>query len=184
MTTMTRNEYDRLLNFGKFKRIWTESQHTKADMTTLTRQEYDHMSREGLALPTNFTLVEEDGRRKDVFLTLGAAAAVENARMKNPDVRWAVECLAYLVDFYHVGREEMPTRADFSNFLESGDAYKNEHAGRLEGYINTSLAIVETWLQSRKEDDCARLVGTATWCASVLREAKFCGQCWACAGGV
>ena len=161
-----------------------ERQHTKADMTTLTRKEYDRLSREGLALPTNFTLVEEDGRKKDVFLTFGAAAAVENARMKNPDVRWAVECLADLVDFHHVGRKEMPADAKFSNFLESGDAFKVDHAGRLEGYINTSLAEVEAWLQSRKKDDCVDLVGTARRCASVLREAKFCGQCFACAGGV
>lgn len=150
-----------------------ERQHTKADMTTLTRKEYDRMSREGLALPTNFTLVEEDGREKDVFLTFGAAAAVENVRMKNPDVRWAVECLADLVDFYHVGRKEMPVDAKFSNFLESGDAFKVEHAGRLEGYINTSLVEVEAWLQSRESDDCVDLVGTARRCASVLREAKF-----------
>ena len=131
------------------------------------------MSLQGLALPANFTLVEEDGREKDVFLTFGAAAAVENARMKDADVRWAVSCVADLVDFYHVGREEMPTRTDFSNFLESGDAFKAEHAGRLEGYINTSLARVEAWLQSRKKDDCADLVGMARRCASVLREAKF-----------
>jgi hypothetical protein len=152
-------------------------------MTTLTRNEYDRMSREGLALPTNFTLVEADGRTKDVFLTFGAAAAVENALMKDPEVRWAVQCLADLVDFYHVGREEMPVDAKFSNFLESGDAFKVDHAGRLEGYINTSLPSVETWLQSREPDDCADLVGTATRCVSVLRGAKFCGQCWACAGG-
>ena len=161
-----------------------ERQHTKADMTTLTRKEYDRLSREGLALPTNFTLVEEDGREKDVFLTFGAAAAVENVRMKNPDVRWAVECLADLVDFHHVGREEMSADAKFSNFLESGDAFKVDHAGRFEGYINTSLAEVEAWLQSRESDDCADLVGTARRCASVLREAKFYGQCFACAGGV
>ena len=160
----------------EFKRIWTERQHTKADMTTLTRKEYDRMSREGLALPTNFTLVEEDGREKDVFLTFGAAAAVENARMKDADVRWAVSCVADLVDFYHVGCEEMPTRTDFSNFLESGDAFKAEHAGRLEGYINTSLARVEAWLQSREPDDCADLLSMATRSASVLRRAKFCGQ--------
>jgi hypothetical protein len=145
-------------------------------MTTLTRKEYDRMSREGLALPTNFTLVEEDGREKDVFLTFGAAAAVENVRMKDADVRWAVSCVADLVDFYHVGREEMPTKTDFSNFLESGDAFKAEHAGRLEGYINTSLARVEAWLQSREPDDCADLLSMATRSASVLRRAKFCGQ--------
>ena len=142
------------------------------------------MSLEGLALPANFTLVEEDGREKDVFLTFGAAAAVENARMKDPDVRWAVSCVADLVDFYHVGRDEMPTRTDFSNFLESGDAFKAEHAGRLEAYINTSLARVEAWLQSREPDDCADLLSMATRSASVLRRAKFCGQCLACAGGV
>ena len=153
-------------------------------MQTLTRAEYERMSLEGLALPANFTLVEEDGREKDVFLTFGAAAAVENARMKDADVRWAVSCVADLVDFYHVGREEMPTRTDFSNFLESGDAFKAEHAGRLEGYINTSLARVEAWLQSREPDDCADLLSMATRSASVLCRAKFCGQCWACAGGV
>ena len=145
-------------------------------MTTLTRKEYDRLSREGLALPTNFTLVEEDGREKDVFLTFGAAAAVENVRMKDADVRWAVSCIADLVDFYHVGCEEMPTRTDFSNFLESGDAFKAEHAGRLEGYINTSLARVEAWLQSREPDDCPDLLSMATRSASVLRRAKFCGQ--------
>jgi hypothetical protein len=145
-------------------------------MTTLTRKEYDRMSREGLALPTNFTLVEEDGREKDVFLTFGAAAAVENVRMKDADVRWAVSCVADLVDFYHVGCDKMPTKTDFSNFLESGDAFKAEHAGRLEGYINTSLARVEAWLQSREPDDCADLLSMATRSASVLRRAKFCGQ--------
>ena len=128
--------------------------------------------------------MEADGRKKDVFLTFGAAAAVENARMKDPDVRWAVTCVADLVDFYHVGREEMPTRADFSNFLESGDAFKAEHAGLLEGYINASLLQVEAWLQSREPDDCADLLSMATRSASVLRRANFCGQCWACAGGV
>ena len=61
-------------------------------MTTLTRKEYDRMSREGLELPRNFTLVEEDGREKGVCLSFGA----ENARMQNPDVRWAVECVADL----------------------------------------------------------------------------------------
>ena len=153
-------------------------------MTTLTRKEYDRMSLEGLALPANFTLVEEDGCKKDVFLTFGAAAAVENARMKDADVRWAVTCIADLVDFYHVGREEMPARPDFSNFLESGDAFKTEHAGRLEGYINTSLARVDVWLQSREPDDHADLLSMATRSTSVLRATKFCGQCWACAGGV
>ena len=142
-------------------------------MTTLTRKEYDRLSREGLAMPTNFTLVEADGRKKDVFLTFGAAAAVENARMKDADVRWAVTCIADLVDFYHVGRKEMPSSADFSNFLESGDAYKAEHAGRLEGYVNSGLLQVEAWLKSRKADDCADLVGTAMRSTSVLREAKF-----------
>jgi hypothetical protein len=153
-------------------------------METLTRAEYERMSLQGLALPANFTLVEADGRKKDVFLTFGAAAAVENARMKDPDVRWAVTCVADLVDFYHVGREEMPTRADFSNFLESGDAFKAEHAGLLEGYVNAGLLQVEAWLQSRKPDDCADLLSMATRSASVLRRANFCGQCWACAGGV
>ena len=153
-------------------------------MERLTRAEYERMSLQGLALPANFTLVEADGRKKDVFLTFGAAAAVENARMKDPDVRWAVTCVADLVDFYHVGRDEMPTRTDFSNFLESGDAFKAEHAGKLEAYINTSLARVEAWLQSREPDDCADLLSMATRSASVLRRAKFCGQCWACAGGV
>ena len=181
---MQRFYFGNLKGFGDCKRIWTARQNTKADMTTLTRKEYDRKSREGLALPANFTLVEEDGRTKDVFLTFGAAAAVENARMKNPDVRWAVSCVADLVDFYHVGREEMPTESEFSNFLESGDAFKAEHAGRLEGYINTSLVQVDAWLQNRKKDDCADLVGMATQCTRLLREAKFCGKCWGCAGGV
>ena len=181
---MQRFCFGNLKGFGDCKRIWTARQNTKTDMTTLTRKEYERMSLEGLALPANFTLVEEDGCKKDVFLTFGAAAAVENARMKNPDVRWAVTCVADLVDFYHVGCDEMPTRTDFSNFLESGDAYKAEHAGLLEGYVNSGLFQVEAWLQNRKADDCADLVSMATRSTSVLRAAKFCGQCWACAGGV
>ena len=114
------------------------------------------MSREGLALPTNFTLVKEDGLTKDMFLTFGMTVTVENARVKNPDVHWVIECVPDLVDFYHVGREEMPTETEFSNFLD----------------------------QNRKEDDCADLIDMTSQCTHVLREAKFCGKCWSCAGGV
>ena len=43
---------------------------------SLTRKEYNHRTREGLALPKSFMLVEENGTETPVFLTSGAAAAV------------------------------------------------------------------------------------------------------------
>lgn len=135
-------------------------------MTTLTRKEYDRMSREGLELPRNFTLVEEDGREKGVCLSFGA----ENARMQNPDVRWAVECVADLVDLHLPGATK---NVEFLDFLDSGDAFNAEHAEKLEFYVKNAVLRVEWWLKNRTEHDYPDLVGVATRSARVLREAKF-----------
>jgi hypothetical protein len=144
-------------------------------MQSLTREEYDHMTREGLTMPKSFMLVEANGVHTCVVMTSGAAAAVENPRMKDPNVRVAVTNLADLVEFYHVGVTDRPVDTPFSDFMYGPDALKLENADVLEAHIRKSLLHVETWLLTRptKDWESADLVPMAKEYVRVLREAKF-----------
>ena len=144
-------------------------------MQSLTRKEYEHKTREGLALPKSFMLVEANGMETAVFLTSGAAAAVENPRMKEQNVRVAAAKLADLVEYYHVGQTDRPVETPFSDFMEGEDALKLEYADVLEAHISKSLLYVEKWLQTRptKDWECADLVPMAKEYVRVLRAAKF-----------
>ena len=59
-------------------------------MQSLTRKQDEEIRLAGHALPSQFELVESNGTRNNVFLTYGAAAAVENPRLKNQDVNDAM----------------------------------------------------------------------------------------------
>jgi len=144
-------------------------------MASLTRKDYDRMVCEGRALPTHFVLIEADGTRKDVFLTAGAAAAVENPRMLDKQVLAAVARLADLVEFYHVGLAERPADSPFSDFLEGADALKLKYADVLEAHVAKALLHVEKWLRTtpKKEWECADLVPMAKDYVRVLRAAGF-----------
>jgi hypothetical protein len=144
-------------------------------MASLTRKQYDRMVCEGRALPTSFVLIEADGTRKDVFLTAGAAAAVENPRMLDQQVLAAVARRADLTEFYHVGLTERPVQTPFSDFLEGGDALKLQHADVLEAHVAKALLHVENWLQTRpkKEWESVDLVPMAKDYVRVLRAAGF-----------
>jgi hypothetical protein len=144
-------------------------------MASLTRKEYDRMVCEGRALPSSFVLIERDGTRRDVFLTAGAAAAVENPRMLDTTVRVAVGKLADLTEFYHVGQTDRPAQTPFSDFLECGDGFKMQYADVLEAHIAKALLHVENWLQTRPQKDweCADLVPMAKDYVRVLRAAGF-----------
>jgi len=147
----------------------------KDSMQSLTRKEYNKRMSEGLSLPMSFMLVEENGFQLPVFLTSGAAAAVENPRMTDPEVRMAVCKLADLVEFYHVGQTDRPVQTPFSDFMEGPDAMKLQYADVLQTYISKSLVHVEEWLQTRptKEWECADLVPMAKEHVRVLRAANF-----------
>jgi hypothetical protein len=142
-------------------------------MQSLTRREYDRRMNRGLALPTSFMLVEESGVQLPVFLTSGAAAAVENPRLTDPYVRASVCKLADLVEFYHVGQAERPPRTPFSDLMEGPDAYKLQHADALHAHIVAALARVERWLQTRPPADCADLVPMAQQHVRALRALGF-----------
>jgi hypothetical protein len=144
-------------------------------MASLTRKEYDRMVCEGRALPSSFVLIERDGTRRDVFLTAGAAAPVENPRMLDTTVRVAVAKLADLVEFYHVGETDRPVDSPFSDFLECGDGFKMQYADVLEAHVAKALLHVENWLQTRPQKDweCADLVPMAKEYVRVLRAAGF-----------
>jgi len=144
-------------------------------MASLTRKDYERMVCEGRALPTTFVLIEPDGTRQDVFLTAGAAAAVENPRMLDQQVLAAVARLADLVEFYHVGLAERPKDSPFSDFLEGADALKIKYADVLEAHVKKALIHVENWLktQPKKEWECADLVPMAKDYVRVLRKAGF-----------
>ncbi len=144
-------------------------------MQSLTRKEYDRRTREGLGFPESFMLVEDNGVQMYVAMTFGAAAAVENPRMKESNVRVAVAKLADLVEFYHVGVTDRPVDTPFSDLLEGPDAWKPENADVLEAHISKSLVHVESWLQTRptKDWEKADLVPMAKEYVRVLREAKF-----------
>lgn len=144
-------------------------------MASLTRKEYDRMVCEGRALPSSFVLIERDGTRRDVFLTAGAAAPVENPRMLDQQVLTAVARLADLVEFYHVGLAERPADSPFSDFLEGADALKLKYADVLEAHVAKALLHVENWLQTRPQKDweCADLVPMAKEYVRVLRAAGF-----------
>jgi hypothetical protein len=139
-------------------------------MPTFTRHEYDRMVCEGRSLPTNFTLIERNGTKKEVFLTSGAAAAVENPPLQSPRVRDALTWLSDLVDYYHVGSAERPDQTPLSDFIESGEAYKVQHDDKLRGLIQSALGRVENWLHTREDTDCADLVDKASACVAVLRD--------------
>ena len=144
-------------------------------MASLTRKDYDRMVCEGRALPTHFVLIEADGTRKDVFLTAGAAAAVENPRMLDTTVRVAAGKLADLTEFYHVGQTDRPAQTPFSDFLECGDGFKMQYADVLEAHVAKALLHVENWLQTRpkKEWESVDLVPMAKDYVRVLRAAGF-----------
>jgi len=144
-------------------------------MASLTRKDYDRMVCEGRALPTTFVLIEPDGTRKDVFLTAGAAAAVENPRMLDQQVLAAVARLADLVEFYHVGLAERPVDSPFSDFLEGADALKLQYADVLEAHVKKALLHVEKWLGThpKKEWERADFIPMAKDYVRVLRAAGF-----------
>ena len=144
-------------------------------MQSLTRKEYDHRTREGLAMPESFMLVEANGVQTAVEMTSGAAAAVENPRMKDSKVRVAVSNLADLVEFYHVGVTDRPVDTPFSDFMQGPHALKLKNADVFEAHIKKSLLHVERWLRTRptKDWESADLVPMAKECVRVLREAKF-----------
>jgi hypothetical protein len=109
-------------------------------MQSLTRKEYDHRTREGLAMPESFMLVEANGVHTYVAMTSGAAAAVENPRMKDSKVRVAVANLADLVEFYHVGVTDRPVDTPFSDFMQGPHELKLENADVFEEYQGITAA--------------------------------------------
>jgi len=144
-------------------------------MECLSREEVDQRTREGRSMPRSFMMVEKNGTQTAVFLTSGAAAAVENPRMTDPKVRVAAAKLADLTEFYHVGQTDRPMFCPFSEFLEGPDAMTLQNADVLAAHISKALVHVEKWLQTRPTKDWERadLVPMAKEYVRVLREAGF-----------
>jgi hypothetical protein len=138
-------------------------------MLELTREQYERRLLEGESLPTEFIRIEADGTKSHVFLTSGAAAAVENPRLKNPEIRQAVTMLADLLEFYHVDRDERPVDTPLSDFLESKDAYTIAHASVLEKMVREGTTRLGKWINNRKCDDKEDLVDDANLACFVLR---------------
>lgn len=144
-------------------------------MASMTRAEYDRRREEGLGMPMSFDLIEPDGTTKFVFNTAGAAAAVENPRLKNRTTRDALTLLADLVEYHDFGRTTVERQSTLSDFIDSGHAYKQENDAQLQTIVSPALAQLQSWINSpssRNEDNTrARLAALQTVVA--LRVAGF-----------
>ena len=106
------------------------------------------------------------------MLSFETAEVVENQRMWPEEVHVAFGTLADLIEYYHVGLTCRPD-PKFSEFLQSGDAFKLENAAVLEERVSFWLVHVENWLQTRGKKDRVEVVHVADNCVRVLRAAKF-----------
>ena len=106
------------------------------------------------------------------MLSFETAEVVENQRMWPEEVHVAFGTLADLIEYYHVGLTCRPD-PKFSEFLQSGDAFKLENAEVLDRHVTFWVGHVEKWLQTRENKDAVGLVPAADNCVRVLRAAKF-----------
>jgi hypothetical protein len=109
-------------------------------MTSMTHEEYDHRREDGLGIPMTFDLIESDGTTKLVVNTVGAAARVQNPRLRNHKTRDTLKFLSDLVEHHGFGNTTTTMQSVFSDFIESGLAYKSENDAQLQTIVSPALA--------------------------------------------
>ena len=114
----------------------------------MTREEYDRRREDGLGMPMSFDLIEPDGTTKLVIHTVGAAAAVENPRLKDRVSRDALTLLADLVEYHELGKTTTTRQSVLSDFIDSGRAYKAQNDAQLQTIVTPALAQLKTWIQT------------------------------------
>lgn len=138
-----------------------------------TREEYERKLRTGESLPQEFIRIEQDGTSVLVILPSGEPAMVENPRMRDSEIQFAVNWLADLLEYYYVDLKDKPTETPFSNLLQCEDAFSQQHATEFEDMIKAGLVRLESWLEVRTDGDHDDLVSIAKKCIMKLRKTGF-----------
>ena len=145
-------------------------------MASITRAEYDALRAAGAPIPKVDVLVEANGKRVDLVLTAGDCAVATNARVADPAVQSAIVCLADLTEAYNAGGDgEDPV--ELSDLIDSGLAFKTEHAEQLYKLVDARLVALEKWRPcapgQRVSAETRRLVELTVRVVPFLRERGF-----------
>jgi hypothetical protein len=113
-------------------------------MASITRAEFDALRRAGAPIPKVDYLVEANGKRVELILTEGVSAVPTNPDVQDQNVRNAIVFLADLTEFHNAGRAARGS-SELSDLIESGNAFRLEHAAELYALVDTRLKGLEQW---------------------------------------
>jgi len=114
-------------------------------MASITRAEFNALRLAGAPIPKVDFIVEANGKRVDLILTEGATAVPSNPKVEDQNLRNAIVFLADLTEFHNAGRDAGGS-SELSDLIESGKAFRSEHADTLYDLVDARLQQLERWV--------------------------------------